>query len=105
MRPDILVFFDGEQYALRPSIKALIRVEDELGQPISAIGSQIGVKTATLFIKHTIRTTDGKALTPQEWDHVLEIAELGEIINAVTEIVKEIAPTKSDSNGGNDTKN
>ena len=104
MRPDITVFFGGDQYALRPSIKALIHIENELGQPISAIGSQIGIKTAAVFIKHTIRTTDGKTLTPQEWDHVLEIAELGEIINAVTEIVKEIAPTKA-TDGGNDTKN
>ena len=57
-----------------------------------------------MFIKHTIRTTDGKPLTPQEWDHVLEVAELGEIINAVTGIVKEIAPTKA-TDGGTDTKN
>lgn len=104
MRPDIPVFLGGEKYNLRPTIKALIDIENEIGQPISAIGSQIGIKTACIFVKNTIRTTDGDRLTPQEWDHVLDVAELDEIINAVTEIVKEIAPNKNGNGGGHDTK-
>ena len=104
MKPDIPIFLAGTEYRLRPTVRNLIKIEEELGKPLSQLSANIGIKEAAVFVKNTIQTTDKKHPTPEEWDRILDECELSELIGAVEKIVETLAP-KSKEIGGEGEKN
>jgi hypothetical protein len=104
MKPDIPIFLAGTEYRLRPTVPNLIRIEDELGKPLSQLSASIGIKEAAVFVKNTITDINEKRPTPDEWDRILDECELSEILDAVGKIVETLAP-KSKEIGGEQEKN
>ena len=104
MKPDIPIFLAGAEYRLRPTVRNLIKIEDELGKPLSQLSASIGIKEAAVFVKNTIQTADEKHPTPDEWDRILDECELSELIGAVEKIVETLAPKKKNK-GGEGEKN
>ena len=104
MKPDIPIFLAGTEYRLRPTVRNLIKIEEELGKPLSQLSANIGIKEAAVFVKNTISDVNEKRPTPDEWDRILDECELSELIGAVEKIVETLAP-KSKEKGGEGEKN
>lgn len=104
MKPVIHIFLAGTEYRLRPTVRNLIKIEEELGKPLSQLSVNIGIKEASVFVKNTITDVNEKRPTPDEWDRILDECELSELIDAVEKIVETLAP-KSKEKGGEQEKN
>jgi len=104
MKPDIPIFLAGTEYRLRPTVRNLIKIEDELGKPLSQLSTSIGITEAAVFVKNTISDVNEKRPTPEEWDRILDECELSELIGAVEKIVETLAPKDKDI-GGEQEKN
>jgi len=104
MKPVIHIFLAGTEYRLRPTVRNLINIEEELGKPLSQLSANIGVKEAAVFVKNTITDVNEKRPTPDEWDRILDECELSELISAVEKIVGTLAPKKTKT-GGEGEKN
>ena len=104
MKPVIHIFLAGTEYQLRPTVRNLIKIEEELGKPFSQLSASIGIKEAAAFVKNTISDVNEKRPTPDEWDRILDECELSEILDAVGKIVETLAP-KSKEIGGEQEKN
>ena len=104
MKPVIHIFLAGAEYRLRPTVRNLITIEEELGKPLSQLSTSIGITEAAVFVKNTISDVNEKRPTPDEWDRILDECELSELISAVEKIVETLAP-KSKEIGGETEKN
>ena len=104
MKPVIHIFLADTEYRLRPTVRNLIKIEEELGKPLSQLSSSIGIKEAAVFVKNTISDVNEKRPTPDEWNRILDECELSELIGAVEKIVETVAPKKTKT-GGEGEKN
>ena len=104
MKPDIPIFLAGTEYRLRPTVRNLIKIEEELGKPLSQLSASIGIKEAAVFVKNTISYSNGCHSEVEEWDRILDECELSELIGAVEKIVETLAPKKTKT-GGEGEKN
>lgn len=87
MKPDIKIKLDGKEYRLRMNLKAMINIEDELGVPITRITNDVGVKQICVFVKHSIRDTDGKRISAETWDEMTDEIGVDEIFDAFGKIM------------------
>ena len=104
MKPVIHIFLAGTEYRLRPTVRNLIKIEEELGKPLSQLSASIGITEAAIFVKNTISDVNEKRPTPEEWNQILDECELSELIGAVEKIVETLAP-KGKEKGGEQEKN
>ena len=104
MKPDIPIFLAGAEYRLRPTVRNLIKIEDELGKPLSQLSACIGIKEAAVFVKNTISYNNDCHSEVEEWNRILNECELSELIGAVEKIIETLAPKKKNK-GGEQEKN
>jgi len=75
------------------TVRSMIHVEDELGCKIAELGNFIGIGEAAIMVKHAIRNVDDTPVTPEEWERIVDDADISEMFEALEKIVKSITST------------
>ena len=106
VKPDVKVELNGTVYRIRLTTGALIRIEDDLGIPITQMNQALSLKQSSIFIRHALRHDDGSRIDTQEWDDILEEISPAELFEAIGVAMTEFAAsTKPEQGKETPTKN
>lgn len=89
MIPETKITVNNNIFLLRFSAKTITNIEKSLGKPfttaLSDFGGDIPMEILSMFFQESVRTNEGKPVTPDQLDEILDSISISELVEFVTE--------------------